>query len=63
MDFSESPTDPLGGGGWTLDLQKERNFCKTSGHAKDQIEEENRLNLAELPDDVTLLNPPKVDGA
>merc|ERR1711865_236693 len=31
--------------------------------ARDQIEEENRLNLAELPDDVTLLNPPKVDGA
>ena len=31
--------------------------------AKEQIEEENRLNLAELPDDVTLLNPPKVDGA
>jgi hypothetical protein len=31
--------------------------------AKEQIEEENRLNLAELPEDVTLLNPPKVDGA
>ena len=31
--------------------------------AKDQIEEENRLNLAELPEDVKLLNPPKVDGA
>lgn len=28
--------------------------------AKEQIEEENRLNLAELPDDVTLLNPPKI---
>ena len=26
LDFSESPTDPLGGGrgGWTLDFQKER---------------------------------------
>lgn len=28
--------------------------------AKEQIAEENRLNMAELPDDVTLLNPPKI---
>jgi hypothetical protein len=24
LDFSESPTDPSGGGGWTLDFKKER---------------------------------------
>ena len=24
MDLSESLTDPLGGGGWTLDFKKER---------------------------------------
>ena len=31
MDFSESPTDPLGGGGWTLDFKKERNQVQGGG--------------------------------
>ena len=45
---------------WQLPMPATRHQVKA---AKDQIEEENRLNLAELPEDVTLLNPPKLDGA
>ena len=37
MDFSESPTDPSGGGGWTLDFKKERIDILGGAHCEKQI--------------------------